>query len=69
MNATISPQLYFLEQCCVGNGVPPNCLGLCVEDNDASLFRFSSFCDKYQDVAQCCDVLPTCKFDMNQHKT
>ena len=69
MNAIKSRKLHFVEQCCAENGVPHNCLGLCVEDNDASLYQFSSFCDKYQNIVDSCAVLPTRKFHMYQHKT
>ena len=45
MNVIKSQRLYFVEQCCAENGVPHNCLGLCVEDNDATRsLPFSSFC-------------------------
>ena len=75
MNVIKSRRLYFVEQCCAENGVPHNCLGLCVEDNHARLyqylpgFNFSSFCDKYQNIVDSCAVLPTRKFHMYQHKT
>ena len=72
MNVIKSRRLYFVEQCCAENGVPHNCLGLCVEDNDASLYHlsnFTSFCYKYQNIVDSCAVLPTRKFHMYQHKT
>ena len=70
MNVIKSRRLYFVEQCCAENGVPHNCLGLCVEDNDATRsLPFSSFCDKYEDIIDSCAVLPTCKFHIHQHKS
>ena len=69
MSLIKSQKLYFVEQCCAENGVPHNCLGLCVEDNDATLYQFPNFCDEYQDIVDSCAVLPTRKFHMHQHKT
>ena len=49
------------EQCCTENGVPDNCLGLCVEEQDAEPERRSTFlsiCDKFQDIVNRCTIQP-----------
>ena len=43
-----------LEQCCIENGVPQRCLGLCIEEKDDSQNRFLSICDKYETVIEQC---------------
>ena len=46
---------YFLESCCVANGVSDECLGLCVEETTLEE-RFVSVCDKFADVVEKCTV-------------
>ena len=42
------------EQCCIENGVPQKCIGLCIEDQDDSKDRFMSICDKFETVIENC---------------
>ena len=70
MNVIKSRRLYFVEQCCAENGVPHNCLGLCVEDNVATLYQYPSFCDEYQVIVDRCATLPPPrKFHMQRHRS
>ena len=59
---------FITEQCCTESGVPHNCLGLCVEEQDADPERRSTFlsvCDKFQDIVQRCTIGPKGKFRMH----
>ena len=51
-------KIYFrrrlLEQCCIQNGVPDNCIGLCIEEQDAVKDRFMSVCDAFETVIEGC---------------
>ena len=65
---------YPVEQCCAENGVPDNCLGLCVEQRYADwtprkidLDRFNSVCDKYQDIVHNCTVFPRPPGECHMH--
>ena len=52
-------QPFIIEQCCTENGVPDNCLGLCVNEENANLGRRSTFlsiCDKFQDIVERCTI-------------
>ena len=42
------------EQCCIENGVPQRCIGLCIEEQDASHDRFMSICDRFETVIEQC---------------
>ena len=60
---------FIVEQCCTENGVPDNCLGLCVEEQKADLDRraaFLSICDKFQDIVERCTIGPKGKLHINQ---
>ena len=49
------------EQCCAENGVPDNCLGLCVEEEKAGFMRrstFKSVCEKFQGIVDRCTIRP-----------
>ena len=43
-----------LEQCCIENGVPQRCIGLCIEEQHDSQDRFLSICDRYETVIEQC---------------
>ena len=43
-----------LEQCCIQNGVPDNCIGLCIEEQDDVKDRFMSVCDAFETVIEGC---------------
>ena len=50
---------FILDQCCSTNGLPDECLGLCMEDDDTSIAErsaFTSICDKYQSTVVKCTV-------------
>ena len=50
---------FILDQCCSTNGLPDECLGLCMEDEDTSIAErsaFTSICDKYQSTVVKCTV-------------
>ena len=51
-------KIYFrrllLEQCCIQNGVPDNCIGLCIEEQDNVKDRFMSVCDAFETVIEGC---------------
>ena len=62
---------FIIEQCCTEGGIPNNCLGLCVEEQDADPERRSTFlsvCDKFQDIVQRCTIGPKGKFRMQQNE-
>ena len=62
---------FIIEQCCTESGVPNNCLGLCVEEQDADPERRSTFlsvCDKFQDIVQRCTIGPKGKFRIQQNE-
>ena len=44
----------FLEQCCIENGVPQKCIGLCIEEQDDVTDRFMSICDSFETVIESC---------------
>ena len=43
-----------LEQCCIENGVPQRCIGLCIEEQHDVQDRFLSICDRYETVIEQC---------------
>ena len=43
-----------LEQCCIANGVPQRCIGLCIEEQDTVTDRFLSICDQFETVIENC---------------
>ena len=47
---------YFLESCCVANGVSDECLGLCIDEPSTDTSRFVSICDKYANAVEKCTI-------------
>ena len=67
MNTIKIKKLYPVGQCCIKNGVPNNCLGLCQEEHYASLYQFPDVCVQYQDIIDDCTILSAGKYHMDQN--
>ena len=68
LNSIKNKKLYHVGKCCAENGVPDHCLGLCVEDNDASFYQLlPDICEQYNDTIHTCTIINNRKFDMHQN--
>ena len=47
---------YFLESCCVANGVSDECLGLCIDEQSTETDRFVSICHKFANAVEKCTI-------------
>ena len=48
--------LGFLEKCCKQNGVPKECMGICIGDHGKRVKNQTSKCNEFKDVLKKCVV-------------